>query len=259
MKLKALASVIKIKYAAKSDSELSDIVKTLKYNIVNGYNLYVNPQKAKQPIFGYLVQQINEPMSKAIISVYTDVVDNIDTYSLDKIYNRLNKIQAAITEFDTDEEKRLKIRGYIHDSMPWKTQADKNKREFTKQQFSKHLSRVSSTLAEVLPILQKMILTEVPVAGDRVDSQRKELPKQRLLNFIYSPEAQELGLDDLDMMEKIIDYPDLKQQLTTIINAIDRGRVSKQMPDFSKEVAELIKAYNMKKENDNSGLFEEEI
>lgn len=255
--LNKLAFIINLKYAAEAEKSAADVWSNIRKEIIGIYTLYVNPNTARPAYsaLGKLATIIDEPLSKSIIQLFQEVVENLDDYSLEKLANRLKKISDIIESFlpGGDSALRHKVRSYVHD------RADKHSREKIKNELDAVLVKMARPLSKVRSQVEAILQRGELVEISNREPQRKELSDQQWFMFSFTPEAQALGLDDREMLRKILEYPDLKQQLTTIVNAILRGRVSNQVPDFSKEVSEIIKAYNIRKDKDNSALFEEEI
>jgi glutaredoxin-related protein len=74
--------------------------------------------------------------------------------------------------------------------------------------------------------------------------------------FSRSLAAQRYGLDSLDVMEKVLFYPDLKQKITTLVNAIDRGHLPVDGPEVMSATKEIMDFFKQKETN--SEQFDEE-
>jgi hypothetical protein len=255
MKLFSLARRFELKYSLLSRADsLQNVVNNIKKDVINMYNLYVNSEKTKEPVLQILANQ-GEVFSKALIVIMEDMIANIDTYTPVQLFNRINKILGLISEMKKDPEN--KVRNFIHDAIRVNKDSEKNYREHVKSKFEMVVSRISSILEKQARVLQKLLPKETPLEGGTVEPQRKELSKQKLLDFMRTPAAVSFGLNSLDVMERVLFYPDLKQKLTTLINAIDRGHTPLDGPEVRQATQEIMDNFKSRTQN-NSALFGEE-
>ena len=254
MKIVRLARFFELKYNLKSEAaSLQEIIDDVKKNIINAYALYVSGETSKEPVLKILANA-GEPFSKSLIITMEDMVNNIDNLSQVQLFNRINKVLGNIKEVKTDPDKS--VRNFINSAIRISKESDKNYREHLKSKFEMVLYRVSSILEKQAKILQKFLPKETPLSGASVSPERKELSKDKLLMFMHTPAAQSYGLDSLDTLSLVLNDYDLRQKLTTLINAIDRGHVPINGPDIMQATKEISDAVKMKK--DNSKLFGEE-
>src|SRR5204863_141065 len=82
--------------------------------------------------------------SKNIINIMKDMVENIDKYSNQQLFNRINKVLGLINEIKNDPEK--KVRNYIHDAIRATKQSERNYREHVKSKFEMIISTISEML-----------------------------------------------------------------------------------------------------------------
>lgn len=251
-----LAQIFGLKYDLKSEAAIiQDIMNDVKSAIISSYNTFVNGDKAKEPVLQMLADH-GEPFSKGLVSAMEDIVANIDKYSHVQLFNRINTILGAIHAMKSDPDK--KVRNMIHNSIRVTRQSEKNYREHVKSKFEMVISRLSYTLEKQAKILQKFLPKEIPLEGGAVEPQRKELSKQKLLDFSRTPAASRYGLTSLDVMEKVLFYPDLRQKLTTLINSIDRGHMPLDGPEVNQSVEDIMSNFKARAKEDNSALFGEE-
>ncbi len=71
-----------------------------------------------------------------------------------------------------------------------------------------------------------------------------------------TPAAQFYKLDNIDVMQKILQYPETREKLTTLINAIDRGHIPADGPEVMAE-ARAIKSWLDSKEQTNLPALEQ--
>ena len=88
---------------------------------------------------------------------------------------------------------------------------------------------------------------ETPLEGGAVSQVRKPLSKEKLRMFMLTPAAQAYGLDNLDVMTGVLEDPELREMLTTVINAVDRGHVPKDGSDIALIAKDIKKRIEDKK------------
>lgn len=260
MKIQGLARIFELKYGLKSlAASKEETFNRVKQDLINAYTLYVDSQKAKEPVL-QMVADLGEPFSKRLIKSMEELIANIDKLSIQAVFRRVNGILSSISAVKNDPEKQ--VRNFIHDAIRVGKQSEKNYREHVKSKFEVALSRLSSILEKQGKSLQSLIRLEKPedevpaLEGGTVEPQRKELSKDKLLTFMRSPAAQNYGLGSLDVMTRILTYPDLKDKITTIINAVDRGHSPLDGPDVKMAVAEIMKIFNDRQQTNLTALEE---
>lgn len=254
MRLIRLAKILELKYGLQSNaSSIQEVFNDIKRDIINSYNLYVDGNKAKEPIL-QLLSDNGEKSSKLIINTFEDTIANLDKYSPVQLFNRVNKILGIINEVKINNS----VREFIHDLIKINKESDKKYREHVKSKFEMVITRLSSILEKQAKILNKFLPKNLPLQGGVVEPQRKELSKDKILRFMLTPEAVNYGLDNVETLEKVLFYPDLKEKFTTIVNAIDRGHSPVDGYDLKNSINEIMELYKQRIESDNSELFGEE-
>jgi regulator of sigma D len=224
------------------------VINDVKRDLINAYNLYVDSKKAKEPVLQMLADA-GEPFCKRLVNEISKTIANIDALAAAPplLFRQLNKILGEISAMKSDPES--KVRSFIHDNVKVTKESERNYREHLKSKFEMILHRLSSILEKQAKILRAFMPTAAPLAGGMVEPERKELSKEKLLMFTRTPAAQAHGLDSLDVMERVLFYPDLKQKLTTLINAIDRGHVPADGPEIMQATKEIMDAFKAKETN----------
>lgn len=254
MNLKRLAQFMELKYNLKTEAAvISDVISDVKKDIINAYNLYVNSDTAKEPILQILADS-GEPFSKALVLAMEKMVSNIDVLAATPhlLFRHVNKILGAINSVKSDPEKKL--RQSIHDSMRATKESERNYREHLKSKLEMILSRISGILEKQAKILQKFLPKDIPLEGERVEPQRKELSKDKLLMFMRTPVAQRFGLDNMEVMTRLLSDLDLKQKITTLINAIDRGHTPLDGPEVAAEAQEIKRLFEERQQTNLPAL-----
>jgi hypothetical protein len=97
---------------------------------------------------------------------------------------------------------------------------------------------------------------QVSILGGAVDPKRKELSRQTLWFFIHGNYAAiKYGLDDEYVFNKLYDDLEVREKLTTLINAVSRGKIPKDGPEVMAAAKEIKKIYDSRLIN-NTGFFE---
>jgi hypothetical protein len=246
MKITTLARRFELKYSLKSEATTRrDLANEAKRELINAYDLYVNPETAKEPILQQLSNS-GEPTSKIIIEGMETIVAGIKKKQLSApaLFHLVNNLLGIIHKAKTDPAKT--VRNFIHDNTRVTKESEKNYREHLKSKFELiAFKRLSSILDGVRIKLQTATKLEGPAEGAPVDQQRKELSKDKLLMFMNTPGAQTYHLDNMDVMYQILSDPEMKNKLTTLINAISGGHIPVDGPVVAaeaKSISDWLKA-----------------
>ncbi len=254
MRLFRLAKILERRYSLKAEAaDLQQVMNDVKKDVINAYKLYVSGKTAKEPVLQLLANH-KEQFSKAVVSIMEDIIANIDTYTPVQLFNRINKILGLINPKIVEEGQLTKdmARKFIDNSISenMSRESIRNWRDHVKVKFEMVTSRLSSILEKQAKILQKFLPKEVPLEGGGAERQRGELSKEKLRRFMETPAAQKYGLDNMDIMQKVLFYPDLRDLVTTIINSIDRGHTPLDGPKIMEEAKEIAEALKLKQTNE---------
>lgn len=251
MRLFRLADLFEHKYGIGSVVKTAatppaEVLARVKGDILNNYRHWVMGKYRALKILG----EHGEPYAKALYNAYNDLVANIDTYSPVQLFNRVNKILNAIKEMKADPQG---YRQSIHDSVEVTRESDKNYREQLKGGFETNLKNISFGLEKAAKILRAFAPGE-EILGGAVEPQRKALSKEKLRMFMITPAAQFYKLDDIDVMQRILQYPETREKLTTLINSIDRGHVPADGPEVMSEAQSIRKMLDAQKQTNLPAL-----
>jgi hypothetical protein len=139
MRMFRLADLFEHKYAGsvvKTAATPAEVLERVKDDILNNYKHWVMGKYRAMKILA----EAGEPYAKALYNVYNDLVANIDTYSPLQLFNRVNKILAAIKEMKVDSSK---YRDSIHSIVEVHRESDRNYREQLKSGFETNLKNIS--------------------------------------------------------------------------------------------------------------------
>lgn len=244
MRMFRLADLFEHKYSGssvvKTAASPAEVLVRVKDDILTNYKNWVMGKYRALKILA----EAGEPHAKVLYATYNDLVANIDTYSPLQIFNRVNKVLSLINEMKTNK----KYRESIHDMVSVSKESDRNYREQLKSGFETNISRISYGLEKAAKILRAFVPDE-PIGGSAVEPQRKELSKEKLLMFMRTPAAQHYGLDNIDVMTEALSYPEVREKITTLVNAIDRGHLPADGPEVMAETRAIKSWLDNKKTN----------
>jgi hypothetical protein len=148
------------------------------------------------------------------------------------------------------------------EAFPFYRQSDKNTRDRVFAQFNKKLSSIHYTLKDrVVKELQKLLPKEVKEnkeeLTENLGKQRERLSRDKL-KFFADSIGLDYGLGDIDVLEKVLSYDDLREKLTTVINAISRGKVSKFDSELREDIEDIMIQFKEKEKLNNKKYFDEE-
>lgn len=241
------------KFLAKVDlnkpvpvSLLEQDPEVIKQNIKDAYKTYIlSPPKAYN-ILPLLANQ-NEPFVSKFIQALEVLVSSMDGIKLETFFARVNDILEMITSAKNDKEVRQNIHSIF--SKPGDRETAKNKFEHVLY------TKIASILYSAARSLKSLVASKAPLKGEPSEAERRQLSKQELWIFMKTPAAQRYGLDNMNVMEKILQFPDLRDKVTRLVNAINRGHIPTDGPGIAKETAEIIAAFKAKETNE--GVFED--
>jgi hypothetical protein len=249
MKLHKLARLFEVKYGLIAEaSSPAEILARIKSDILNNYKHWVDGKYRALRILA----EANEPYAKKLFDHYNSLISGLDTLSSTKLFDKLNKILGLIQEMKADPDKTY--RHSIHNSVYISKITDQNFRTQLKSGFETNLKNISYGLEKQAKILKALLSKETPLAGGAVEPQRKELSKEKLLMFMRTPAAQAYGLDNIDVMTQVLQYPEMREKITTLINAIDRGHQPADGPEVMSEAQDIKKWLDGQKATNLSAL-----
>lgn len=231
----------------KAQQVPAQIVAQIKKDIVNAYDLYVNSATAKEPVL-QMLSNAGEEFSKKVVKKFETLVSNINR-NAGTVENLYSSIKELRDDFKGAKNNK-KIREAIHNSVRATKESEVNYREHVKSKFEMIVSRVLPTLEKQAQRLSKFIPDEpAQTVSEHEQPHRKELSKEKLAIFMKTPAAQAYGLDNMNVMEKILFFSELRHKVTTLVNAIDRGHIPADGPEVAKETAEIVEAFKLKETN----------
>lgn len=257
-----LADIFKIKYGFYSEATLSEedalskasyFMKDMKRSIHDMYQKYVM-NTGNSPIQD--LAQRGLPFCQEILNDFNALFANLDDLTISDMFRIMNRMQHSIYDMRTDDSRE--VINAVWNAQPSVGARQKAEREQMKSRFIKTFSELSFILSRLLPSLQNVGKIADEVAPSYTQDEKKELSKNQLRDFSFTPEAVQLGLDNLDMLGKILEYPDLRKKLTTIINALKRGyKQPRDWKEFKADADDIISKLKARSAKDNSSLFED--
>jgi hypothetical protein len=237
MRIVRLAQLFELKYGLQSQAAIVPVsqdrlVADVKRDILDVYRNYFS-RSARDSMLQFAADTGED---KAVALTYrVDVlVKNIDKRSPENLIVALNEILELMLQMKSDPEKttRQAIR-------------DKSRGE-TDRVIQQRLIKYERIMDMAFPALQKaarklkIIVPDVEVQEGTISRQKGELTKNRLIYFVLaSPPLRDYGITSLDIVQKILDEPEMKAKLTTLYNAVHRGHIPLDGPEvltFATEV-----------------------
>ena len=250
MRMFRLADLFEHKYngssVVKTAASPAEVFKQAKDDILTNYKNWVMNQKYRAL---KILAEAGEPNARALYDLYNDLVANIDSLNHIQVFHKVNKILDLIRQMKSSGDYRQSI----HDMVPVEREADRNYREQLKGGFETNLSRISYGLEKVAKALQKYVAASM-LHGGAVEPQRKALSKEKLRMFMMTPVAQHYKLDDIDVMQRILAFPETREKITTLINAIDRGHIPADGPEVMAEAQTIRKLLDAQEKTNLSAL-----
>lgn len=235
MRIHKLGRLFGAKYSVSNELiSQASLKEEVKREILNAYKLYVDgssPQN-KEPIIQMLANS-DEPICKQVISDMTELVANLDHPKHEKLIALMQRVIDTLTP-----EAILQVREFIQSSTKGTNEAQRNHRERLKSKFEDRVKRLVGILSKMLGKERVLDRTRMPIT------------KEKLLVFMRTPSAEKYGLDDMDVMTRLLSYPELREKITTLVNAIDRGHMPLDGPEIAKETAELAELFRQKQSNE---------
>ena len=247
MNIVKLAQILELKYNFKSTAAtIQEVVRGVKNDLLVVYKNYISAKTAvaNYSAIPFFAQQ-GEQHCVQIVEDMEDIVAKLDKLATNpaKLFKAINNVLGTIKELDavikegTQSPERLD------------RQSQLNQYRHQVKKLEESLKRVSNMLFQKAKILQKFVPGQ-ELAGEPTIPRRKPLSKGKLYAFMKSSVAIKFGLDNIDVMTRLLDDPELREMLTTVINAIDRGHAPADGPQIYGEVSKIISRMEQKQTND---------
>lgn len=198
-----------------------------------------------------------------------------DTITLGAVKDILLKLVDLIKNnvSSSDNEKGVQfpnVSELIFKSIPTKTKHDVKIRNDQFGKMKTGLSRINSICIDMLKDLHKLELAQPEKFIDQSDTFAKEnfnpeinrfspqsapLSENDIIDFIRQ-HGPKYGINDINEWEIALrDDLGLRKQMTTVINALNRGHHPIDAPDVKMQIAEILRRHEESKAN-NSAMFE---
>lgn len=257
MRIYRLAQLLEQKYSFTS--EAADPVRQDKIlqgaitTLVDNFNLYVDPKSPhnRTPVLGILLN-MGEPFTSRFVDKVNILVSKLDDEA--EPHHMLQAVNELLQMMYQMKQQKTEINNFVIDNFRLSRQADKNYRDRVITKYWATISIIFSVYQKVARSLQ-ILAPDMPVPGGSVEPQRGEISRDKWIAFLHGPAAQQYGLVSQDVLGKVLADPQLKEKLTTLVNAIDRGHTPLDGPAVFDGVREIMEIYNQKQRN-NSSFFE---
>jgi len=139
---------------------------------------------------------------------------------------------------------RDRVKQEIMDSWEINRESDRNRLKQMVYTFLEALAYIERIFKEVTEIIEKYCspafveLTHKILSG-KIEPVRKALNKDQILTFSRTFYAKKYGIDSLDILERLLRSPAIREKLTTVINAVNRGKIPKDGPAILEEAQKI--------------------
>jgi hypothetical protein len=243
-----LAQLLDLKHKPLLAAAKQNILDAFTYHFSDGRKgpLSKNP---KGSIFRALADA-GDPMMVKLTYKMDKLVSTMDNIPPNKLLDLVNDLLTIMYQIKNDPDRS--VRNNIRTAF----------RGHSEAAIKHHLSRFEDSVTRSFSLLQKAgsylqkLDPEAMVHGGSISPQRGDLTSQEILTFVQrTPTFKSFGLDSMEIIEKILQDPELKSLLTTVINAVNRGVVPAD--GFAMQTAAAkIKARLDQKNSTNQLFFE---
>jgi hypothetical protein len=141
-------------------------------------------------------------------------------------------------------ENKDRVVNSVKHAFKLNTEADRSYANMLAHKFDDRVTRIAEGLKRRIPTIKRYCSPEFieitkDVLSEGVHAHRMNLSKMKLFIFSKSAMAEKYGITSLDVLQKLLDYPPMREKLTTVINAIDRGHTPKDGPAVLEEAREI--------------------
>lgn len=232
MRLFRLADLMDHKYHFRSEAQdrariLSDVASKVK-------DVYKNKIARTADEDLQALAKLGDPFGTHLLEDMTWLVQNVDGLIQEPDQDKL-LLEFANIRKDIADNKQA-ARSLLHDSIQIRRRpADENRRSHRVRKLEGTLVAIENMAVEagkmVMPFCSPEVvqLTQQILSGT-VEPKRRPLTPQNLIDFLRKPIADQYGITSEDVLRKLLERPDLREKLTTVINAINRGHVPKDGP-----------------------------
>lgn len=243
-KIIRFAKILELKHGLNSKAALDPnrVVLEAKRDLLNAYRLYVSGTSAKDDVLSQLYN-VGESFSQLFMTKMEDVVSNIDKLSEnpEEFLSSINELSRMIS----DKQNKQMVRDFINKKVSNQKKSDqlKVKVELVFKRLSSILSGLSKNLNEAFPSTEGFV-------GDVLERTPGPLSAKQRLQFIkFNPEAAKYGLDNEDLVGKLLELPEMHRPLDRLIRAVIRHDNPSDMShvmEVSKDLKELLDIRNKK-------------
>lgn len=230
---------------------LATVMAGVRADLKNAYHTYVNSKNPKvEPVLQMLADN-KEKFAVDLVNMMKKLDALADKAEPVVLFQHINKILEYVVKEKAEARKR------IHDSIKVTKQSEKNYRQHVLSKLEMVVSNITSILTKKARVLQAFMPKDALLQGGPTEPVRKELSQEKLLMFMRTLAAQKYGLDNMDVMGRLLQYPELRSKITTLINAIDRGHMPRDGAEIMEEAADIKKMFDLKAAT-NEPFFEAE-
>jgi hypothetical protein len=231
--------------------------------VLGNYNAFISFANVKEPVSKSLMEKFETLISNLKRSSQEEFVTDpeqknvLNQYAAD-VYEEINKIMKfLLVRIQGDDNFDDNVLSFVkrtrHPEVNWA--------ENRKGQYYTTVVNMSSILHKLGSSLQMRLINEkivpFPLIDGTIKQKRKALSRDVLTNFMFIPAAAKFNIDNPEVLGRLKFYPEIFSKVTTLINAIKRGKKPKDGPEVAKEAQEIIDA--LKAKNTNEFAFDSDV
>lgn len=257
MRIVRLAQLIELKYEFQSQAATVPVsqdrlLTEVKRDILDVYRNYFS-RSARDSMLQFAADAGEK---KAVDLTYKiDIlVKNIDKLSPEKLITSVNEALKLLLEMKNDPEKTT--RQAIRDKL----------RGHTDRIVQQGLIKYERIMDRAFSVLQKaarqltIIVPDIVAQPGSISRQKGELTKNRLIYFVLATAPmRDYGVDSLEIVQKILEEPDMKDKLTTLYNAVHRGHIPLDGPEVLTFATEVRRRMEEKSQTNQTALESAEL
>jgi hypothetical protein len=259
MRIENIGRILAIKYAQQLPSNIDKqgVLEDIARDVKGALQSYVFDTTSKNPIIQYLDRRgyggTIDLFVKYLISESLTLYTKIDELIKEPVQDRLLMIMMNIKN-DILQGKKAVVEALKH-SLKLNNESSRNEANRLASKFDITVTNLADNLTRKGRIVYKYCSPEFQeIAADiikaKVESQRMPLTKMQLFIFAHTPVAEKYGLTSIEILQRLLEDPEMREKLTTVINAVHRGHnFPKNGPEILEEAQAIAKRMQMQQPN----------
>jgi hypothetical protein len=237
-KMFRLAQFLELKYGLQSEAAASifpvnqvRIFADAQQDILHAFKHYLMPRVgpapgSRNPSVGVirLMSEAGDPDLADLTYKFDMLVASMDQLTVRMFSKKINEIADLMLAIKNTPERNRQVRNNIRLSF----------RGFSPHTVESALKSYETSMSRIYDLLKKaakklhILDPNLTIPKGELPDQRMDLTPDQIIRFMQStPYFRSAGLDTPEVVQKIMEDPELKELMTTVINAERRGFISK--------------------------------